>query len=72
MEFVTLWVYRNGLNYHLVVDCVLHFVPLNRWQAPWGQPLGLPSVLCRGWIDEPRVPNPSSVHKRISHKTCCV
>lgn len=36
MEFVTLWVYRNGLNYHLVVDCVLHFVPLNRVASSLG------------------------------------
>lgn len=29
MEFVTLWVYLNSLNYHLIVDCGLHFAPLN-------------------------------------------
>lgn len=29
MEFVTLWVYHNSPNYRLIVDCVLHFVPLN-------------------------------------------
>lgn len=36
MEFVTLQVYRNGLNYYLVVDCVLHFVPLNRVASSLG------------------------------------